>query len=157
MLHFVIKHVRKYQGTLTKIKRIFCPLFSDIPKIFDILSGKSIPSQEEEQYTAVIQLFMNEIVGRINPSDIIPYLKMEGALGIGDIEEIKCEERNYGQRRAAWLLLYYLPQRVEAWFKVFLKALIAEKQDDLAEKLDPDLYSSKILALELCHCLYIHL
>ena len=107
------------------------------------MSGKSIPSQEEEHYKALIQLLMNELIDRINPSDIIPHLKMEGALGIGEEQEIKCEEKNHGQRRAAWLLLYYLPQRVEGWFRSLLKALIAVKQHNLAEKLDPDLTTSK--------------
>ena len=118
-------------------------LFSDIPKVFDILSGRNFPTPEEEQYTAVIQLFMDELVGRINPTNIIPQLKREGALNNGIEEEIKCEERNYGPRRAAWLLLYYLPQRVEGWFKIFMEALIKDNHGDLAKKLDPDMYESK--------------
>lgn len=86
---------------------------------------------------------MSELIDRVNPVEIIPHLNVERALSAEEIEEIKCEDRNHGRRKAAWLLLYYLPQRVEDWFKLFLKALIAQNQHDLAKKLDRDLYESK--------------
>ena len=121
---------------------------SDIPKVFDILSGRNFPTQEEEQYTAVIQLFMEELIGRINPFNILPHLKREGVLDNSIEEEIKCEERNYGQRRASWLLLYHLPQRVERWFKIFMKTLIEDNHADLAQKLDPDMYESKKITVQ---------
>ena len=124
--------------------------FSDIPKVCQILSGNFIPSEEEEHYNRLIRLFMNELLNRISPTDLVPYLYREGVLGRRETEQIKLEERNNGRWHAAWLLLHSLPQRVENWFKIFLKALIESKQPDLAEKLDPDLYLSKIYHRYTC-------
>ena len=88
---------------------------------------------------------MNELLGRIPVTDIVPDLYREHVIGLSEKEEIECELKNSGSRRAAWILLFYLPQRVENWFRIFLIALIECRHKDLAKKLDPDLYTSKIL------------
>lgn len=136
-------------GIYRAFKEAMGPDQADVPKVFQILSGKFIPSEEEEEhYIRIIQLFMKELLGRIPVTDIIPHLYGEHAISLSEKEEIECELRNSGNSRAAWILLFFLPQRAENWFRIFLKALIDCGHKDLAEKLDPDLHTKIVAQME---------
>jgi hypothetical protein len=74
---------------------------------------------------------------------LLPNLVSQGTLTRNDADEIRAEERNHGSRRACWVLLFHLPNRVEDWFRNFMEALLDCKYDDIAEILDPDMFQSK--------------
>ncbi|XP_053406754.1 ATP-dependent RNA helicase DHX58-like isoform X2 [Mercenaria mercenaria] len=113
------------------------------PKIIKMLDGESVPC--DVNCRKVIDLFAQEIISRLNPEDLLPRLVSQGTLTGNDAEEVRAEERNHGKRRACWVLLFHLPNRVENWFRDFMEALLECEYNDIAEILDPDMYQ-KIMA-----------
>lgn len=66
-------------------------------------------------------------------------------------EEIKCEQRNYGERRAATLLLKRILQKDQCLYE-FICALRHDDidQSDLADMLDPNHFYDKGIHVNPC-------
>ena len=111
-------------------------LLLDIPDVFQILCGKQLPVDKGVIYKRLVQLFVGEFLNSITPTLLIPYLLREGVLDNREAEKIKFEERSNGKWRAAWYLLFYLPQREADWLDIILEALIASKHPELARQIE---------------------
>jgi hypothetical protein len=74
---------------------------------------------------------------------LLAALIREGTISSEDAEEIRAEEVNHSRIRACWRLLFFLPNRVDNWFKKFNEALIEYGYEDLSKILDPDFHASK--------------
>lgn len=81
----------------------------------------------------IIDRYNPQLVDDIIPVDMLPYLP---CLAPCDKEKIKCEETNYGARRATMELLSRLRRRHDS-FPEFIFALRATGCGHLAELLDP--------------------
>ena len=111
-------------------------LLLDIPDVFLILCGKQLPVDKGVIYKRLVQLFVSEFLNSITPTLLIPYLLREGVLDNREAEKVKFEERSNGKWRAAWYLLFYLPQREADWLDIILEALTASKHPELARQLE---------------------
>ena len=111
-------------------------LLLDIPDVFLILCGKELPAEKGVIYKRLVQLFVSEFLNSITPTLLIPYLLREGVLDNREAEKVKVEERSNGKWRAAWYLLFYLPQREADWLDIIMEALTASKHPELARQLE---------------------
>ncbi|XP_060562666.1 antiviral innate immune response receptor RIG-I-like [Ruditapes philippinarum] len=119
---------------------------SRYPKIVKMIDGNIVA--DDNNYRKIIDLFAEEIIDRLSPAELLPNLVSQGTLTRNDADEIRAEERNHGSRRACWVLLFHLPNRVEDWFRNFMEALLDCKYDDIAEILDPDMFQKLMVQRE---------
>lgn len=134
-----------YEGIRFPLNIVF---ISGYPKIVRILDGDYNP--EDQHYVKIVELFTTEIIVRLEPSELLPYLHSKGVFQQIDAEEIRAEEKNHGKMRAACVLLMYLPRRTVDWFRYFLMALVDCKLDEIAELLEPDMFKGKLLNMLSC-------
>ena len=99
---------------------------------------------DDSNYHKIIDLFAGKTFGRLSLEELLPRLLRQGTLTRDDADEIRAEEQNHGGRRACWLLLFHLPNRVEDWFRNFMEALLDYDYNDIAEILDPDMFVGKL-------------
>ena len=91
----------------------------------------------------LINTVLPELVD-IDLDNIVPYLHSSGCITQDDVEKIRAEDKNNGQRSAAlYMILAYLPSKSEYWFLKFIMALNKGGLKHLSEKIDPKLGSAK--------------
>ncbi|XP_019635794.1 PREDICTED: uncharacterized protein LOC109478579 [Branchiostoma belcheri] len=85
-------------------------------------------------YKDVVNKHEPMLCGKINPQEMLPYFKE--ILTQRAVEEITCEQRNYGSTTAVPKLLSEI-KRKRGWFPILIRALLQLGHDDIADTLDP--------------------
>ncbi|KAL3863075.1 hypothetical protein ACJMK2_004852 [Sinanodonta woodiana] len=117
----------KYQALVDALKR-------DYQILSKALTGH--PLQDDSIQKNIIKVFSSYITEGMSTIQLLPYLIRSNVIVQLEKEQVEAELRNYGNIRAAQLLLLHLPAHIENWYTEFLKALCDSGQKDLAEFID---------------------
>ncbi|KAL3863077.1 hypothetical protein ACJMK2_004854 [Sinanodonta woodiana] len=123
----VSKMPGKYRALIDSLQRNY-------PTLAGALTGRPLPDDSVQQN--IIKVFSSYISERMSTIQLLPYLIRSSVIVQLEKEQVEAELRNYGNIRAAHLLLLHLPAHVENWYTEFLKALCDSGQIDLAEFID---------------------
>ncbi|XP_052770381.1 antiviral innate immune response receptor RIG-I-like [Mya arenaria] len=113
------------------------------PKIARYIEGEIVAS--DEHFRKLLELFADQIVPVVNPTEILPSLLTRELITNEDVQRIIAETHNHGRDVAAWEMLLRLQSRKENWFKDFLVILIDHGYNDVAEKLEPDMFNKIVV------------
>ncbi|KAL3863078.1 hypothetical protein ACJMK2_004855 [Sinanodonta woodiana] len=112
-------------------------LQEDYQRIANVLRFGHIPKDQRSK-ERTLQLFMKEIVNRLNPRDVLPSLFSEGVIIKSEYEQIKAEIDKGPTSTAVMSLVFSIPCHIEKWYEVFLICLYENDSEDLAEIIDKD-------------------
>ncbi|XP_052773443.1 antiviral innate immune response receptor RIG-I-like isoform X1 [Mya arenaria] len=113
------------------------------PKIARYIDCEIVAS--DEHFRKLLELFADQIVPVVNPTEILPTLLARELITNEDVQRIRAEMYNHGRDAAAWEMLFRLQSRKENWFKEFLVSLIDHGYNDVAEKLEPDMFNKIVV------------
>ncbi|KAL3863071.1 hypothetical protein ACJMK2_004848 [Sinanodonta woodiana] len=145
-----IRNIKQKDGPAAATKRIleivkasktpgkYQALVDALKKDYQILSKALTghPLKDDSIQKNIIKVFSSDITERMSTIQLLPYLISSSVIVQLEKEMVEAELRNYGNIRAAELLLLHLPAHVENWYTEFLKALCDSGQQELAEFID---------------------
>jgi len=100
---------------------------------------------ETPELRKLIKTFSRPIAYRVNPSQLIPFLRKKGLITRQDGEEIEAEHKCKGPVAAFIVLLDRIPiRRGSSWFDVFLGVLVDNGYGDIVNEVDEEFVEGKI-------------
>lgn len=123
---------------------MFYIFFPGYEWIKNFIEGNFIAYGDSDTSAQLINLFERILSEKIRPLEILPYLRQENIISDIDSQEIEQMCRNYGENRAVFLLLTFLPKRKpNSWYPEFMEILFKTGCKETVAEIDPDIYKSK--------------
>lgn len=119
-------------------------LISEYRYLADALKGQEVPKDVFVKFRKLLMEHNVKLIGRLNPSDVLPDLCSRNLLSDMDRENIEAEQRAHGNICATSVLLARVWQRHTNWFKEFLEVL-CEDYSDIVKGMDMEFYESRSL------------
>ena len=117
------------------------------PWLHDIVNGEC-DAESHELQRRLVNFFMDEICGTVNPADLLPSLVADDLLGEMELETLTSITEQKGETWGAIFMVGHLPRSTNRnWYHQFLRLLMRKGYKKLVKKLDDVYYASWCFSL----------